>query len=128
MRHKLQFLSPSVYAPLLRALPPSVGDWTFGSSPHPRKCSLTRLQGPNERKASISEGVGWSLRNTSSKTMTFGDEGYRLWLAKGYEWLPRSASSKTKTFGNKGYRLRPAESDERLPRSASSRTKTFGNE
>ena len=23
-----------------------VGDWTFGSSPHPRKCSLTHLQGP----------------------------------------------------------------------------------
>jgi len=49
-----------------------VGDWTFGSSPHPRKCSLTRLQGPNERKPSIPEGIGWTLRSASSKTMTFG--------------------------------------------------------
>jgi len=49
-----------------------VGDWTFGSSPHPQKCSLTRLQGPNERKPSIPEGIGWTLRSASSKTMTFG--------------------------------------------------------
>ena len=49
----------------------TVGDWTFGSSPHSRKCSLTRLQGSNERKASISEGDKWSLRSTSIKTKTF---------------------------------------------------------
>ena len=35
----------------------TVEDWTFGSSPHPRKCSLTHLQGPNERKPSIPEGI-----------------------------------------------------------------------
>ena len=104
----------------------TVGDWTFGSSLHPRKCSLTRLQGSNERKASIPEGVGWSLRSASSRTRTFGDEGYRLRLAEGDEWLPRSASSRTKTFGNEGYRLRPAEGDERLLRSTGSKTRTFG--
>ena len=105
-----------------------LGDWTFRSSPHPRKCSLTRLQGPNERKASIHEGVGWSLRSASSNTRTFRDEGYRLRLAEGDEWLPRSTSSETKTFGSEGNRLRPAEGDKRLPRSASSGTKTFGSE
>ena len=36
----------------------TIGDWTFGSSPHPQKCSLTCLQGPNERKPSILEGTG----------------------------------------------------------------------
>ena len=36
----------------------TVGDWTFGSSPHPRKCSLTCSQGPNEMKPSIPEGIG----------------------------------------------------------------------
>ena len=51
----------------------TVGDWTFGSSPHPRKCSLTRLQGPNERKTSIPECDKWLLRSTSIKTKTFGE-------------------------------------------------------
>ena len=91
----------------------------FGSSPHPQKCSLTRLQGSNERKASIPEGVGWSLRSASSKTRTFGDEGYHLWLAEGDEWLLRSASSKTNTFGGEGY-------DEWLLGSTSLKTRTFG--
>ena len=50
----------------------SVGDWTFGSSPHPRKCSLIRLQGLKERKPSIPEGIGWTLRSASSKTVNFG--------------------------------------------------------
>ena len=103
-----------------------VGDWTFGSSPHPRKCSLTRLQDSNERKASIPEGAGWSLRSASSKTRTFGDEGYNLRLAEGDEWLLRSAISKTKTFGDEGYHLRLAEGDEWLLRSPSSKTRTFG--
>ena len=103
-----------------------VGDWTFGSSPHPRKCSLTRLQGSNERKSSIPEGVGWSLRIASSKTRTFGDEGYHLRLAEGDEWLLRSASSKTKTFGGEGYHLRLAEGDEWLLGSTSLKTRTFG--
>ena len=49
-----------------------VGDWTFGSSPHPRKCSLTRLQSSNERNASIPEGDKWSLRSTNIKTKNFG--------------------------------------------------------
>ena len=84
------------------------------------------MQGPNERKSSIHEGVGWSLRSASSKTRTFGDEGYCLRLAECDEWLPRSASSKTRTFGDEGYRLRPAEGDERLLRSAGSKTRTFG--
>ena len=35
-----------------------VGDWTFGSTPHSRKCSLTCLQGPNEMESSIPEGIG----------------------------------------------------------------------
>ena len=84
----------------------TVGDWTFGSSPHPRKCSLTRLQGPNERKASIPEGVGWSLRNASSKTRTFGGEGYHLRLAEGDKWCseaqaqgPRHSVTKDIAFG-----------------------------
>ena len=35
-----------------------VGDWTSGSTPHPRKCSLTCLEGPNEMEPSIPEGIG----------------------------------------------------------------------
>ena len=35
-----------------------VGDWTFGSSPHPQKYSLTYLQGRNEMEPSIPEGIG----------------------------------------------------------------------
>ena len=104
----------------------TVGDWTFGSSPYPRKCSLSRLQGPNERKPSIPEGDGWLPRSASAKTNTFGYEGYRLCRAEGDERSPRSTSSKTNTFGDQGYRLRPAEGDERLLRSTSSKTRTFG--
>ena len=36
----------------------NVGDWTFGSSPHPQKCYLTCLQGHNEMEPSITEGIG----------------------------------------------------------------------
>jgi len=36
----------------------TVGDWTFGSSPHPQKCSLTCLQGHNEMEPNITEGIG----------------------------------------------------------------------
>src|SRR6185503_9501120 len=50
----------------------TVGDWTFGSSPHPQKCSLTCLQGHNEMEPSIPEGIGRTLRSASSETMTFG--------------------------------------------------------
>ena len=103
-----------------------VGDWTFGSSPYLRKCSLTRLQDLNERKTSILEGVGWSLRSASSKTKTFGDKRCLIRVAEGGEWSPRSASSMTKTFGDGEYRLRSAEGDEQLLRCASSKTGTFG--
>ncbi|KAG2579965.1 hypothetical protein PVAP13_6NG302400 [Panicum virgatum] len=50
-----------------------VGDWTSGSSFHPRKCSLTLLQGSNERRVSVPEGDEGSLRSASLKTKTFGD-------------------------------------------------------
>ena len=46
-----------VAAAMARRLP-GVGDWTFGSSTHPRKCSLTYLQGHNETEPSIPEGIG----------------------------------------------------------------------
>jgi len=50
----------------------TVGDWTSGSSSHPRKCSLTLLQGSNEKRVSVPEGDEGSLRSTSLKTLTFG--------------------------------------------------------
>ena len=94
--------------------------------PSPSKMLPDSFAGFNERKASIPEGVGWSLRSASSKTRTFGDEAYHLRLAEGDEWLLRSASSKTKTFGDVGYHLRLAEGDEWLLGSTSLKTRTFG--
>jgi len=47
----------------------------------------------------LAEGDEWLLRSASSKTKTFGDEGYHLRLAEGDEWLLGSTSLKTKTFG-----------------------------
>ena len=51
----------------------AIGDWTSGTSSYPRKCSLTLLQGSNERRVSVPEGDEGSLRSTSLKTKTFGD-------------------------------------------------------
>ena len=50
----------------------SVGDWTSGSSSHPRKCSLTLLQGSNKKRVSVPEADEGSLRSTGLKTKTFG--------------------------------------------------------
>ena len=60
----------------------NVGDWTFGSSPHPQKCSLTCLQGHNEMEPSIPEGIGRTLRSASSETMTFGPKDITFWRPK----------------------------------------------
>ena len=73
----------------------TVGDWTSGTSSYPRKCSLTLLQDSNERRVSVPEGDEGSLRSTSLKTKTFGDN---------LRW----AKETNRRSGAKGLRARPS--------------------
>ena len=50
--------SPAAVADVTLEPDNSDGDWTFGSSPYPRKCSLICLQGHNEMEPSVPEGIG----------------------------------------------------------------------
>jgi len=72
-----------------------VGDWTSGTSSYPRKCSLTLLQGSNERRVSVPEGDEGSFRSTCLKTKTFGDN---------LRW----AKETNRRSGAKGLRARPS--------------------
>ena len=67
-----------------------VGDWTFGSRPYPRKCSLTCSQGHNEMEPSVPEGTGRTLRSASSKTMTFGLKDTTFWRPKAMDGCPEA--------------------------------------
>ena len=73
-----------------------VGDWTFGSSPHPQKCSLTCLQGHNEMELSAPEGIGRTLRSASSKTMTFGSKDITFWGPKVTDSCPEAQAQTPK--------------------------------
>ena len=62
-------------------------DLRIGS--HPRKCSLTRLQGSNEGRRAYLKGDGRSRDRPG--------QGAHLRVAEGDEWSLRSTSLKTKT-------------------------------
>ena len=72
----------------------TAGDWTFGSSPHPRKCSLTCLQGPDEMEPNIPEGVGRTLRSAISKTITFGAKGITFCRPKVTDGCPETQAQR----------------------------------
>ena len=59
-----------------------VGDWTFGSSPHPRKCSLTRLQDLRRPRPSVTKDIAFVRPKVTNGSLEVQAQGPRPSVAK----------------------------------------------